>query len=103
MDPDFTGRIFTSAVTDHGIVLGTNQGVFVAEAHEGQYGTWEIQCLSGEAPGAYHLIEKAGDRVFGAGSGHLLAIRDNTSEILATGNFTGLAPIGSNAGHLIGR
>ncbi|MFH0756458.1 MAG: adenylate/guanylate cyclase domain-containing protein [Bacteroidota bacterium] len=90
-DPGSIGRILASAVTDHGIVLGTSHGVFVAETREDLYGQWEIQCVSGETPGAYQLIEKAGHTVFGAGSGHLLSVRDNRSDLLAAGNFTGMA------------
>ncbi len=96
IDPGTIGRVFASAVTENGIVLGTNHGLFEATHLDGLGGLWHIRCVSTESPGVYQLIDKADHTVYGAGSGYLLSVRNNASEILAAGNFTGLAAIGDD-------
>ncbi|MEN8156399.1 MAG: adenylate/guanylate cyclase domain-containing protein [Bacteroidota bacterium] len=92
-DREMVGRIFTSAVTGQGIVLGTNHGLFMAGPIEGVDEAWKIYAVSQDAPGIYHLMDKAGNVVFSAGSNHLLAITGVHSKVLESGRFTGLKAI----------
>jgi len=90
MVPGNIGRIFVSTVTDHRLVLGTSHGVFVAGTLDGPNGQWTIKSVTTDTSGAFHLLDKAGNQVFAAGTGNLVAIHEDHAEILATGNYTGL-------------
>jgi adenylate cyclase len=93
MNPDIIGRIFTSIVTDSQIVLGTSKGVFVMEPQNGRSGQWIIKNVTRDAPGTFYLLDRAGDRVFAAGTNQLVQIQDGIAEVISNGNFTGLQAI----------
>jgi adenylate cyclase len=91
MDPAYSGRIYGSVVNGNGIYLGTNHGLFYTWPDGNIEGPWKIMRVSDR--GSFRLLEKTGDRVFGAGTGSLVAVEDGRSEIIASGSFTGFTAV----------
>jgi adenylate cyclase len=90
LDPDVTGRIFTSVVTGKQMLLGTYHGIYLAAYDQDIHGPWTVRSISDEAEGSFHLISSSDSMVFAAGSKQLVAIRGMSAQILARGNYTGL-------------
>jgi len=96
LHPEAIGRVYASEVTAYGVFLATSHGLFVAEPLEREKISWNIKNISGDQPESFHLIDRASDRVFAAGSGHLISILDEHTEVISDGSFTGLQAINEN-------
>jgi len=90
LKPEDFGRIYASEVSGHGIFLGTSHGLFAGKPIAGEEGEWSIKNIAGERTESLHLMSRAGNRIYAAGSKHLVSVRDELLEIISSGSYTGL-------------
>ncbi|MDX2432193.1 MAG: adenylate/guanylate cyclase domain-containing protein [Bacteroides sp.] len=91
--PPLFGRIYASENSGRRIILGTSRGLFIAEPEEKGPGLWKIRNLTRNQAESFHLMTKAGSRIFAAGSQRLISVYKEEMEEISEGNFSGLNAI----------
>ena len=90
MDPLTVGRIYASTLTEDQLVLGTSHGIFIMGPENDLNGQWKMKNLTPDFTGSFHLLDVEVNKIFAAGTDHLISIEEGAMEIISAGNFTGL-------------